>query len=281
MLTSADHAFFDENGYVVIATGLPQANLDAMLDAIFTFLGMDANNPQDWYRPPHRPVGMVEMYHHPAMWANRQHPALHAIFSEILGTERLLVSEDRAGFKPPVHPDFPAYDHSGFVHWDLDTSKLPVPFGVQGVLCLTDTSADMGGFRCIPGFHKDLPAWIATQPADRNNWHPDLNALPPGKSVTPIPAKAGDIIVWNTLLAHGIGRNLDVRPRMAQYITMHRADEATDAELAARVDRFQRRLPPPYERAFPGDSRKWEETHALPVALTPLGRRLLGIDRWP
>jgi ectoine hydroxylase-related dioxygenase (phytanoyl-CoA dioxygenase family) len=262
-----------------VPTQLPQANLDALIDAIFDFLGMDKNNPADWYRPPHRPVGMVELYHHPAMWANRQHPNIHAIFSALWGEDDLLVSEDRVGFKPPVHPDHPDYDHAGFVHWDVDTSRLDQhTFGVQGVLALTDTDADMGGFRCIPGFHKNLNEWIAAQPAGRNPHLPDLNALPPGMAVTPIVAKAGDLIIWNSLLAHGIGRNLATRPRLAQYITMWPAREADSDEIAGRIDRFQRRLPPPSPKAFPGDPRNIEALHGVTPELTPLGRRLLGMQ---
>ncbi len=274
--TPEHRSFFDEHGYVVVPTGLPQANLDAVVDAIFDFLGMDKNNPADWYREPHRPVGMVELYHHPAMWANRQHPNIYEIFAELLGERELLVSEDRVGFKPPVHPDHPAYDHTGFVHWDVDTSKLAThTFGVQGVLALTDTDADMGGFRCIPGFHRVLAEWIATQPADRNPYHPDLNALPPGMAVTPIPAKAGDLIIWDTLLAHGIGRNLSTRPRLAQYITMYPARGVSAQQRADRVDRFKRRAPPPNRKAFPGDPRNIEALYGVTPELSALGRRLL------
>src|SRR6266516_4533960 len=64
---------------------------------------------------------------------------------------------------------FPHYEDPGFIHWDLDTSQpLPERLGVQGVLALTDTTAEMGGFHCIPGFHRALADWIAEQPGDRN-----------------------------------------------------------------------------------------------------------------
>ena len=98
--------------------------------------------------------------------------------------------------------------------------------------------------------------------------------------VTPIVAKAGDLIYWNTLLAHGNGHNVSRRPRLAQYITMWPAAGVSDAELAARIDRFNRRVPPPNTRAFPGDPRRLEELHGQPVQLSALGRKLLGMDRW-
>lgn len=31
---------------------------------------------------------------------------------------------------------------------------------------------------------------------------------------------------------------------------------------------------------WPGDLRDWERRHQTPAALTPLGRKLLGVDSW-
>ncbi len=275
-----DLEFFDQNGYVIWHDAVPQNNLQAVIDVIFEFLGMNPNDPNDWYREPHRTNGMVELYQHQALWNNRQHPRIHQAFSEIYGTEKLWASEDRACMKPPMHTDHPDYDHKGFTHWDVDTGKLPQPFRVQGVLALTDTTADMGGFQCVPGFHCDLDKWIAAQPDDRNPYQPDLNALPPGMQVTPIPMKAGDLLIWTTLLAHGNGHNVSGKSRLAQYITMSPARESDEEEKLARIDRWQNRKKPPYERAFPGDSRRLEELHGTTAELTPLGRKLLGLETW-
>jgi hypothetical protein len=278
IFTPRDLDFFRENGYVILHDAVPPQNLQAVVDVIFEFLGMDPNDPEDWYRPPHRPNGMVEIYQHQALWDNRQHPRVHQAFAEIYGTEALWVSEDRACMKPPRHPAHPEYDHKGFIHWDVDTGKLPLPFRVQGVLALTDTDEDMGGFQCVPGFHRDLDKWIAKQPADRNPFVPDLNALPPGMKVTPIPMKAGDLLIWDTLLAHGNGHNVSGKPRLAQYITMFPVGD--EEQRQARIERWRNRLKPPNDRAFPGDPRRLEELHGKTAELTPLGRRLLGLDRW-
>ncbi len=278
IFTSTDLDFFRENGYVIVHDAVPPENLEAVVAAIFDFLGMDPDDPEDWYRPPHRPNGMVELYQHQALWNNRQHPRVHQAFAEIYGTQALWVSEDRACMKPPRHPAHPDYDHKGFIHWDVDTSKLPLPFRVQGVLALTDTSEAMGGFQCVPGFHRVLDKWIATQPADRNPYAPDLNALPPGMKVTPIPMRAGDLLIWDTLLAHGNGHNVSARPRLAQYITM--LPVGSEEERLARIERWRKRQKPPNDRAFPGDPRRLEEMQGRTAELTPLGRKLLGLDRW-
>src|SRR5205823_4236664 len=112
-----DHAFFARNGYVVVHNAVTQADLDGVIDAIWAFLGMDRNNPEDWYHEPARTNGMVEMYQHQALWNTRQNPRIHQAFAEILGTHKLWVSIDRACFKPPRHPGHPEYDNKGFIHW--------------------------------------------------------------------------------------------------------------------------------------------------------------------
>jgi ectoine hydroxylase-related dioxygenase (phytanoyl-CoA dioxygenase family) len=281
LLTEQDHAFFDRNGYVVVHDVVPRRNLDAAVDAIWEFLGMDRDDPEDWYRDPLRSNGMVEMYQHQALWDNRQHPRVHEAFSEILGTQRLWVSIDRVCMKPPRHPAHPEYDNKGFIHWDADTTKLPLPLSVQGVLCLADTDADQGGFQCVPSLYREFDSWLERQPSDRNAFVPDLT----GFAIEPIPGKAGDLIVWNRLLAHGNGHNVSSRPRLAQYISMFPADpriaddDGWGGHRAERIAQWQTRRPPDASWA-PGDPRRWEELHGRTAELTPLGRKLLGIDPW-
>jgi ectoine hydroxylase-related dioxygenase (phytanoyl-CoA dioxygenase family) len=168
------------------------------------------------------------------------------------------------------------------VSWDTDTSKLPQPLRVQGVIYLTDTTPEMGGFTCIPGFIGPvLEEWIARQPADRDPRRPDLATLPPGCEVTPIPGKAGDLVIWSTLLAHGNGHNVSDRPRFAQYVTMFPAPEGERAEAMRedRVMRWQKRLAPDTNWVV-GDPRRKEELEGKTAELTPLGRKLLGADPW-
>lgn len=275
VFTAEDHAFFETNGYVIARDVVPAENLRATVAMIWEFLGMDPSDPSDWYRPPLSPGGMLEVYQHQALWNNRQAPRVHQAFSELFGTEKLWVSFDRVNMKPPRHPDHPDYDHKGFIHWDTDTRNLPKPFSVQGVLALTDTSEDMGGFQGVPELFRSLDAWLPTQPADRNPFAPDLT----GFQVTPIPAQAGDLIIWNALFPHGNGHNISDRPRLAQYISMFPARQDNNEVRQDRILRWRDRLPPNASWA-PGDPRQWEHEHGKTAELTPLGRKLLGLDFW-
>ncbi len=277
VLTEKDLRFFDENGYLRVPNAVPIENCQAVIDAIFDNLGMDPDDPRDWYRPPLSPGGMIEMYHHPAMWNNRQNPKVHAIYTDLFGTEKLWVSFDRVNLKPPQNPDHPEYDHKGFMHWDADITRAATSkFGVQGVLYLADTTSDMGGFHCAPGHHKKVLEWANAaprQPGDKM----DMTGVP----VMPIPGKAGDLVIWNRLLYHGNGHNRTHCPRLAQYIAMYDISEG-DAWTKGREDRIHRwmnRLPPDAPWA-PGDPRQVEQKYGTTAALTPLGRKVLGLDEW-
>ena len=147
------------------------------------------------------------------------------------------------------------------------------------MLCLADTAENMGGFSCVPGFHRGLDEWIARQPADRHPRVPDLSTLPPSMKVTPIEAKAGSMIVWNNLLLHGNGRNVGDRPRFSQYISMFPADRLTEETRQHRIQCWQNREPPG-GTVFPGDPREIEQKRFRTAELTDLGRKLLGIDLW-
>lgn len=271
VLTASDYAFWEENGYVVVHDAVPQENLTRVVDALWHFLEMDPANPESWYPPTRQRNSMVEMYHQQAMWDNRQSPRVYGAFADIWATEHLWVSLDRVSMNPPDRPD---WGYKGFTHWDIDTTVTPPPFWVQGVLYLTDTDANQGGFHCVPGFHRLFPEWVKSQPADRHPHRPDLT----GFESKPIPGKAGDLVIWHSLLPHGNGQNLSNRPRLAQYITMYPARD-DEAERQWRIKAWQERLSPE-GKAFPGDPRQLEQKYGQPAVLTELGRKLLGATSW-
>lgn len=56
-----------------------------------------------------------------------------------------------------------------------------------------------------------------------------------------VPGKAGDLVIWNSLLPHGNAANTSARPRLAQYITMMPAG-ADGAGCRERVAAWEGRL---------------------------------------
>ncbi len=299
VLSPEDLEHFESQGYVVLRQAVPPAQVAAAVDAIWRFVGMDPDDPDDWYRPPHSPSGLVEIYQHQALWDNRQSPRIYRAFCQLWKTDKLWVSLDRASLKLPLSAKHPDWKWPAFMHWDLDLStETPVQFGVQGVLCLSDTTADQGGFHCIPGMHREVLEW-SKLPPDRR----EPRILPFDHSRTrAIPAKAGDFIFWHRALPHGNGINRADRPRIAQYIlttpagfniSMYEAEpghprsglsaEAAGAEWAAspasevlrqqRIAEWERRIGPGGRALDPREA-------GPPADLTPLGRKLLGLDFW-
>ena len=272
----------DADGYIVVPTGLPPSILEAVAQDIWRHAGATPGDPATWYQPDiirPRP-GMVEMYHYPSMWDVRQHPAVYQIFRDLHGADELWVSIDRVALKPPVRPDQPAYDQPGFIHWDTDINRYPdIPFRLQGVLALEHTSADMGGFQCVPSVYRDQQRFLDERStAGPVPKAPDIGDHP----IVKVPLAAGDLVIWKTTLLHGNGRNSAQRPRLAQYVTMNPpppAGEQREAERRSRILSWSAGTPPDGD-AFPGDPRRIEEQRGEPASLGPLGRRLLGLDDW-
>jgi hypothetical protein len=284
VLSREDLAFWHEHGYVVVHDAVPHEQLLAAIDALWAFAGLDRDDAASWYHDPDKTYrepelamsGMVEIYHHQALWENRQHPRVHGAFADIWGRDDLWVTFDRANINVPARP---GWQFKGFIHWDIDTSAVPMPYDVQGVLSLTDVVPGQGGFQCVPGFHRRIDEWIATQPADRDPFRPDLTGL----EVQQIGTRAGDLLIWDSRLPHGTSPNRSDRPRLAQYISMFPADEANEAHRERRLHAWRTRTTPhdPQGFPFPGDPREREARQGVIAELTPLGRRLLGLDRWP
>ncbi len=106
--------------------------------------------------------------------------------------------------------------------------------------------------------------------------HPDMT----GFSTVNIDMEPGDLMIFNSLLAHGVRPNhAENRVRMAQYISMHPAEWDNEIERTERV-RLWRELDHPKRDAFPGDPRDWEKHNTETARLSPLGERLLGLTRW-
>jgi Phytanoyl-CoA dioxygenase (PhyH) len=268
VLSAEDRAFWDEHGYVVVRDAVPPENCAEAARAVWEFLEMDPDNPVSWYPDPPRRTIMVEIYQHQALWDNRQFPRVHQAFAEIWATERLWVSFDRASMNPPERPDWPF--PGPHLHWDMKL-EMPVTLKVQGVLYLTDTPAEQGAFTCIPGFQRKLEGWLASLPPGAEA----RKVIRESSDAQPIGGKAGDLVIWHSALPHGSRPNTAQRPRLAQYITMFPARAENEEGRQRRITGWKERL-----TGLGKEQQEKEHFHGRTAELTPLGRKLLGLDRW-
>lgn len=280
VLSEEDWKFWVEQGYIVIKNAVPKENADRLAKFLWEFEEKNPNDPSTWYAPPRAEMqmkeltnsGMVEVYNHQYLWDNRQVEKLYNAFVDIWGTEKLWVTIDRANLNFPVRPEFP---FKGFIHWDYDPETKPQ--NVQGVLALVDqTDENMGGFQCLPWLYRNYDTWKLTQPADRDHFKPDVTGI----DIVKVKMNAGDLLIFNSTQPHGIRPNLTKdKVRIAQYISMMPAEEDNEALREWRIASWRDRNPPE-GYAFPGDPRNWEKTKYERAELSPLGRKLLGLDKW-
>jgi hypothetical protein len=280
ILSEEDWQFWTHNGYIVIKGAVSKENCAKTAALLWKFEEKDPQDPETWYAPPRAEMrmkeltnsGMVEIYNHQYLWENRQSERLYNAFVDIWGSEKLWVTIDRANLNFPSRPDHP---FKGFIHWDYDPETKPQ--NVQGVLALVDqTDENMGGFQCVPELFRTFDTWKLTQPEDRDHFKPDIT----GFELVKVKMEAGDLLIFNSSLAHGIRPNLSQnKVRIAQYISMMPAQEEDQPLLDWRVTSWRDRVAPE-GYAFPGDPRKWEQTRYSTAELSPLGKKLLGLEKW-
>ena len=280
ILSEDDWKFWIHNGYVIIKNAVPKAQVKETAEFLWDFEEKNPNDPETWYAPPRAEMqmkeltntGMVEVYNHQTLWNNRQMPKVHAAFADIWGTEKLWCTIDRANLNFPLRPDF---ESKGFIHWDYDPETKPQ--NVQGVLALADQmDEEMGGFQCISELFRTYDTWKLSQPEDRNHFKPDIT----GFKLEKIKMEAGDLLIFNSAEPHGIrANNSKDKVRIAQYISMMPAEEDNETLREWRINSWKNRIAPE-GYAFPGDPRKWEKTKYTTAELSPLGKKILGLDKW-
>ena len=214
VLSAEDMSFWEENGYVIVHDAVSKENCKAAEQSIWEFMNTDSSDPDTWYKMPGGHGIMLQFFHHPALAANRRSQRIHKAFAQIWDTADLWVTVDRVSFNPPERDDwrFPG----PHLHWDTRLDP-PIPFGVSGLLYLTDTVEEQGAFRCVPEFHRRISDWLKSLPSDADPRKQNLEGL----GAIPIAGKSGDLIIWHKALPHGSGPNHATRPRIVQYISMY------------------------------------------------------------
>ena len=281
VLSVNDWKFWIENGYIVIKNAVAKDKAKKTASFLWEFEEKDSEDTSTWYSPPRAEMkmkelagtGMVELYNHQYLWENRQERKIYESFVDIWGTEKLWVTIDRANLNFPIRKNF---EYKSFIHWDYDPDTKPQ--NVQGVLALEDqTDLSMGGFQCIPWLYKNYNLWKKSQPKNRDRFKPDVSGLK--DKIVKVPLEAGDLLIFNSTLPHGIRPNYSNKVRIAQYISMMPAEEENLDLRNWRINSWKNRVAPE-GHAFPGDPRKWEQIKYKTAKLNYLGEKLLGLKSW-
>ncbi len=202
-----------QDGYVVLKQAVSKSDCSNSVAFICNEIGADLNDRETWYKPhPLKQGIMIQLFNGPPLEKNRFSEKIRMAYEQLWDRTDLLVSHDRVSFNPP---EYKSYQFPGpHLHWDVSL-KRPIPFGLQGLLYLSDTDSNQGAFTVVPGFHQKIDHWLEGLPASEDPRNPELLA---GFEKEPIAAEAGDFIIWDQRLPHGSSPNRSLQPRIVQYI---------------------------------------------------------------
>ncbi|NGO69579.1 phytanoyl-CoA dioxygenase family protein [Streptomyces boncukensis] len=295
VLSETDYAFWKTNGYVVVREAIPAEAARRLLDFTWDFQGLDPDRPDSWYEEREfrsdldrdlHVYGFVEAYHHQLLWDSRQSQRVYDAFVDVWDCEELWVTLDRLNLNPPnvknrsrslIAPTQEGFDIE--LHWDVDSTLAVLPQRVQGSIALNDTQPDLGGFQCCPELFRRFDRWRLDQPADRDPVRPNTD-----RAEFPVvrpELKAGDLLIWNGMLAHGVAPNTSRNGvRAVQYLSMMPALEEHHALRKSRVESWRHLSTPDWNPTLLGDAVRHESLRYETGALTPLGEKLLGLASW-
>eukprot|EP01087_Luapelamoeba_hula_P009133 TRINITY_DN2339_c0_g1_i1.p1 TRINITY_DN2339_c0_g1~~TRINITY_DN2339_c0_g1_i1.p1 ORF type:complete len:320 (-),score=33.37 TRINITY_DN2339_c0_g1_i1:165-1124(-) len=273
--------FLDKYGVVCVRGVLDESEIDATCTAFFSGFDKDDDaSVEDFFaRQRFGHLGVMGMMSDMSLAAlqNRQSPKVHSAFAAVLGEQALIVDHDRFGaLRPTIRPagekpEWRTIDK--WLHLDCNPASGYVSVGsfgncgeahdwrrcrlVQSFIALTDARDEDGGFHCVPGSHKHSPSWAETKPEHASTLQVD-QADPVRERIQRISVRRGCLLVWDSFLFHANRPNHSANWRLVQYIRMY------PAHLT------------PFTPLFTDPS-----DYPAELAITPLGRRLFGLDPWP
>lgn len=224
VLTKEDLQFWDKNGYVIIKEAISKEDCKATENAIWNFLGMHPEKKETWYNRHAEQKGlMLSFSNHETLNKNRLSERIQKAYVQLYKTDKIYHTIDKVSFNPPETESFKFMGSP--LHWDVSL-KTPIPFGLQGLLYLTDCGPDDGAFHCVSGFHNEINSWLEKLQPNENPREKALNTLSP----TPVIGNAGDFIIWQNTLPHCATANHGKNPRMVQYLTYFPDDYRSASE---------------------------------------------------
>ncbi|MEZ0007876.1 ectoine hydroxylase-related dioxygenase (phytanoyl-CoA dioxygenase family) [Flavobacterium sp. 28YEA47A] len=213
VLSQEDLEFWNKNGYIVLKKAISKEDCKATENAIWNFLGMNPEKKETWYNRHAEQKGlMVSFSNHETLNKNRLSERIRKAYVQLYKTDKIYHTVDKVSFNPPETENFKFMGSP--LHWDVSL-KTPIPFGLQGLLYLTDCGPDDGAFHCVSGFHNEINSWLEKLQPYENPREKALETLTP----VPVMGNAGDFIIWQNTLPHCATANHGKNPRMVQYLT--------------------------------------------------------------
>jgi phytanoyl-CoA hydroxylase len=204
-----DGDLYRERGYVLARGVFDEREVEEMRAAIDRILASVAGSEHDenhtWSSEQERGALVLKgfhnvQYHHGAFTRAVAHPRLVAVLTQLIGPNvqlhhtKMLVKPPEQGASFALHQDYPYFPHER--HTVLAAS-----------VHLDDADEENGCLRVLPGSH-------ALGPLEAHGPSKTVDAAEfPFERAEPVPARAGDVLLFNYLTIHGSGPNRSSRTR--------------------------------------------------------------------
>jgi len=220
MLAQDQINFYNEHGYLRIPAVFDPSEIEELSDEMDRLVQDWAATNEGWTGPwrqaymdpstekKSKLTSMHDLQFYSAAWCRAViHSRLVEAVSDLLGPNVELhhstmhIKPPETGHPFPMHQDHPFYAHENGNYLD-------------GLVHLDDTRHENGEIRFLDGSHKLGPLTHITQNADGTPCSPHL---PVDKyrleDTVPVPAKRGDVVVFNIYTIHGSYINTTREPR--------------------------------------------------------------------
>ena len=250
----------DREGYTVVAGVAEQQEVEHARSLLWSWLddrqtairesdqALDTTAVwPDWPRPPHPPFGFLRSEgaaQQPAAWYLRGLPRLKSVFSQLWGTEDLLVSMDCFVVWRPWGDQPSRRPRSLALHSDQNPVGMPGFHCWQGMLPLYPVDGEVGGTAVVPGSHAQEAALLARNPDWGRNPGRNFCLLgatdPLQGQARLVPLHPGDLLLWDSRLVHAstVGPGTSTTPghlaRASLCVCFGPRDKADPAVLAVR-----------------------------------------------
>ena len=263
-------AFF-RYGYLLLPSVLTPAEVERYSRAIVDMVPRDLTVPEDW----HASAGRLKPYQRtsggtpddtvdtPDLLPLLCNERLYQVAAQLLGSAHLRVFDGSVGITMRNMSD-PQRELSQTLHIDASVPKTvdqflgtPEELQVGGCYYLTDVEPGGGGIHVVPGGHRWVAEEAAKDPKGRH-LHEDWKRIPEVETIE-VTGRAGDFAILHHLMPHAASHNRRPRARLAYFVRYIRCDHAHGGDAK---------------------SAKRSYSDAQLAAMSPLGRKLLGVDPW-
>jgi hypothetical protein len=268
-LREEEVAQFWADGYLLLRGVLSRDEAEHYRQAALDLFPRDLSVPEGWrarqgrFKPYkiHNDGRRDDCCDTPELLPLFAHPRLYAAMAQLLGSPNLRVYDGSIGFSFRNDANMErARSQNLHLDWSLgpDDDLLLTPEELQlgGCFYLTDVEPDGGGIHVVPGGHRIVEDEARAHP-DGRHLHDDWSDLEHLESVE-VTGHAGDFALLHHLMPHGASHNRRNTTRVAQFLRYVREDQ-----------------PHGY-----GSQPVRAYNDAQLDVMTPLARRLLGLDSW-